>query len=131
MMMKLLVAVAVAGGWATGCAQAPPTHTMPEPMLPTLTLETAVQAALADAARRTGLPVESLQVQSAAAVTWGDGALGCPQPGMVYTQALVPGFRVRIQAGGQGLDYHAGRRGAVVLCPRARAVEPLPDDARR
>lgn len=129
MRLKLLVAVTVAGGWATGCAQV--STTSPMPMLPSLTLESAVQAALADASRRTGLAIEALQLRSAAAVTWRDGSLGCPQPDRAYTQALVPGYRVRIRAQGRELDYHAGSRGAVVLCPADRAVEPLPDDGRR
>ena len=68
---------------------------------------------------------------SAEAVTWSDGSLGCPQPGMMYTQALVPGYRVRIQAGGQVLDYHAGRSGQPALCPAERAIDPIPADASR
>lgn len=143
MMPRLLLAMTVAGAWATGCAQMPPamptpaptptptTTPMPKPMLTSLTLETAVQAALADASRRTGLAVDALQVLDAAAVTWRDGSLGCPQPDRVYTQALVPGFRVRIRAAGQQLDYHAGSRGAVLLCPAGRASEPLPGNASR
>ena len=96
-----------------------------------LTLEAAVQAALADASRRTGSPIPALQVLSATAVTWRDGSLGCPQPGMVYTQALVPGYRVRIRAAGGDLDYHAAQRGAVTHCPDGRAVDPLPDTDRQ
>ena len=98
---------------------------------PPLTLDAVVQAALADASRRTGLAIDALQVKSAAAVTWRDGSLGCPQPDRVYTQALVSGYRVLVSAARQVLDYHAGRRGAVSLCPAERAVEPLPDDGRR
>ena len=145
MMMKMFVAAAVAGWLVTGCAQVAPASPMPiflsstppltppptPPPMPPLTLDAAVQAALADASRRTGLAVDALQVKSAAAVTWRDGSLGCPQPDRVYTQALVPGYRVRIGAAGQVLDYHAGRRGAVTLCPAERVVEPLPEDGRR
>ena len=109
----------------------PATQPMPTPMPTSLTLDSAVQAALADASRRTGLAVEALQVKSATAVTWSDGSLGCPQPDRVYTQALVPGYRVRISAAGQELDYHASRRGPVSLCPAGRAVDPSPDDSRR
>jgi hypothetical protein len=129
MIAKWLGTLAIAGGLATGCAQVPPSPSMPIP--PPLTLEAAVQAALADASRRTGLAVDALQVLSASSVTWRDGSLGCPQPGRVYTQALVPGYRVRIRAAGQEFDYHAGLRGTVGFCPADRAVEPLPDDARR
>jgi hypothetical protein len=94
-------------------------------------LAQVTKSALADAAMRTGLAPDALKVLSAEAVTWPDGSLGCPQPGMMYTQALVPGYRVRIEAVGQVLDYHAGRSGAPALCPADRSVEPIPADASR
>jgi hypothetical protein len=94
-------------------------------------LDAVVKAALADAARRSGLPATALRIDSAQAVTWRDGSLGCPQPGMAYTQALVPGFRVRVRAGDQVLDYHAGRNGAPQWCPAGRAQDPLPGNASR
>jgi hypothetical protein len=93
-------------------------------------LEAQVQAALADAARRTGLDAGALEVASAQAVTWSDGSLGCPEPGMLYTQALVPGYRIRIVAGERTLDYHAGLRGAPRLCPAGRSRDPLPGGSR-
>ncbi len=46
---------------------------------------------------------------------------------MMYTQALVPGYRVRIQAGTEVLNYHATRSGNVALCPAERVRPPLPD----
>lgn len=95
------------------------------------TLDAVVAAALADAARRSGSPVTALRVDKAEAVTWRDGSLGCPQPGMAYTQALVPGYRVRVRAGDRVLDYHAGRSGAPQWCPPGRAQDPLSEDARR
>ncbi len=88
-------------------------------------LQSMVQKALADAARRTGRDETTLKVLSAEAVTWPDGSVGCPEPGMLYTQALVPGYRVRIQAGTELLDYPANRRGQLVLCPPSRATDPL------
>ncbi len=90
-------------------------------------LKQIVEAALADAARRTGRDASTLQVVSAEAVTWPDGSLGCPEPGMNYTMALVPGYRVRIRAGAEVLDYHASRPGYLVLCPPGRSVDPVPD----
>ena len=94
-------------------------------------LASVTEAALADAARRTGAKQSDLKVLSAEAVTWPDGSMGCPQPGMMYTQALVPGYRVRIEADGQVLDYHAGRSGRPGLCPAGRGTEPIPADASR
>jgi hypothetical protein len=103
----------------------------PAPPPSAASLAQVTRSALADAAGRTGLAPDALRVLSAEAVTWSDGSLGCPQPGMMYTQALVPGYRVRIEAGAQVLDYHAGRSGAPALCPADRNVEPIPADASR
>ena len=88
-----------------------------------------IEAALADAANRSTTAQANIKVLSAEAVTWPDGSLGCPKPGMMYTQALVPGFRIRIRAGAETLDYHAGRRGAPMFCPAGRAVPPVSGDA--
>lgn len=93
-------------------------------------LQSLITLALADAARRTGREVSALVVVSAEAVTWPDGSIGCPRPGMQYPQALVPGFRIRIQAGQELLDYHAGRSGPPLYCPADRATEPAAGDPR-
>ncbi len=93
------------------------------------TLQTVTEAVLADASKRTGLDVARLDVMESIAVTWPDGSLGCPQPGMSYTMALVPGYRIRIQAGQQMLDYHASARGYWLLCPAGRAMDPAPSNA--
>jgi hypothetical protein len=93
-------------------------------------LQEVVGAARADAARQTGLRADEFEVVSAEPVTWRDGSLGCPQPGRMYTMALVPGYRVLLRAQGKQFDYHAGARGTLLLCPEGRAAEPLPDDRR-
>lgn len=86
-----------------------------------------IRMALADAAQRTGIAADSLQLVSAERVTWGDGSLGCPRPDMLYTQALVSGWRIRIRAAAEVLDYHAGSRSSrVVFCPAGQSQEPLP-----
>ena len=121
---------------SAGCASAlepadqanPSPPAKPEgPMIPTL--ESITEFVLEDAARRTGVERESLKVESAVAVTWADGSLGCPQPGTSYTMALVPGYRIKVRAGVDLLDYHASRRGYFVLCPSGIAVEPTVDDS--
>jgi hypothetical protein len=113
---------------ATACAAETPT-VPPSMQGPGMSrLESVKEAALVDAAKRTGLGRNLLEVVTAEAVTWSDGSIGCPMPGMTYTQALVPGFRVRIRAGGRELDYHAGRTGPPTLCPAGRAIPPVPGD---
>ena len=109
-------------GAAAPAERQPATNDSARPM--TTDLKAMVEAALDDAARRTKIDRTKLTVLSAESVTWSDGSLSCPEPGMVYTQALVPGYRIRIQAGAEVLDYHAGRLGHLVLCPKGRSVEP-------
>ncbi len=80
----------------------------------------------ADAAKRAGVPPEQVRLLGRDSVTWPDGGLGCPEPGLMYTQALVPGYRYRVQAGSAVIVYHASRKGAWVWCPPGRALDPLP-----
>lgn len=123
----LLQLAAAAAGCLTGAPAFAEWHLVSNnsarPM--TTDLKSMLEAALDDAARRTKIDRTKLKVLSAESVTWSDGSLGCPEPGMAYTQALVPGYRIRIQAGSEVLDYHAGRRGAPVFCPQGRSIDPL------
>jgi hypothetical protein len=70
----------------------------------------------ADLAQRLGVGREAITVARAEAVTWSDGSLGCPQPGVMYTQALVEGYWVVLEAGGVQYDYRVGERGSFSLC---------------
>ena len=82
----------------------------------------------ADAAQRAGVALDQVKVLTVESVTWSDGSLGCPEPGMMYTQALVRGYRVRVDAAGTILLYHAGTQNTFVHCPPDRAQEPSPID---
>jgi hypothetical protein len=76
-------------------------------------------AALANVAR------EQLVIVRAESAVWNDGSLGCPEPGMMYTQALVNGYWVVIEAAGQTYDFRVGRGGGFRLCPAGRGHPPL------
>jgi hypothetical protein len=94
-------------------------------------LEALHAAVCADAAKRwPEVDAGALQLQTES-VTWADGALGCAEPGMLYTQALVPGWRLIVSHGTRQLTYHASRRGAWTWCPPQRAAQPLPGSATR
>lgn len=68
------------------------------------------------AADDTGITADEISVVSAEAVTWSDGSIGCPEEGMAYTQALVPGFRVVLDVAGEEIHYHAGSDGQFFAC---------------
>lgn len=68
------------------------------------------------ASDETGVPVDEISVVTAESVTWSDGSLGCPEPGMGYTQALVPGYRVVLDVAGEEIHYHAGSDGEFFAC---------------
>jgi hypothetical protein len=75
-----------------------------------------LDAILADAADRSGAALAAIEVVTAEQVTWPDGSLGCPEPGQAYTQALVDGYQVVVDAGGEELDYRVGSGGSFQLC---------------
>jgi hypothetical protein len=79
-------------------------------------VDAAANPAVADLSQRTGLAAGQIQVLSVEPVTWNDGSLGCPKPGMMYTQALVNGLRIRLQAGGVVYEYHSGGNRPPFLC---------------
>ena len=78
----------------------------------------AQEAAVADLAERLGVSAEDITVASTDAVTWRDGSLGCAAPDMMYTQALVEGTRIVLEADGQRYEYHAGGNRPAFLCEK-------------
>lgn len=76
---------------------------------------------LADLARRMDGSVDPTVV-TAEAMTWNDGAWGCPEAGQMYTQAIVEGFQVVVEIDGEEFDYRSDGR-AVRLCDPASMVE--------
>jgi hypothetical protein len=62
-----------------------------------------------DLAARLSIPVHSIELVKLEEVTWRDGSLGCPQRGMVYTQALVNGSLIVLRANGRVYEYHSGK----------------------
>ncbi|MGH8875315.1 MAG: hypothetical protein ACRDVM_08725 [Acidimicrobiia bacterium] len=75
-----------------------------------------MQPVMADAAVRAEVEASQVEVVRAQAVQWSDGSLGCPEPGMFYTQAIIDGYWVEVEAGGERLDYRLDNRGNFRLC---------------
>lgn len=127
----MVALVVTLSGCATGGAPMstpssgrPPFQTVspavPSTPAPTATGPAAVppakwQAILADLESR-GVPTDDVTVVSVEAVTWNNGALGCPKPGQTYTQALVNGMKVVVSADGKTYDYRFGNGDTAKLC---------------
>jgi hypothetical protein len=82
---------------------------------------TALPAAIidpivADAAARLAVDPSTVKIVAAEARTYGDGSLGCPQPGEMYTQALVDGYQVIVEVNGTRLDYRGSGPGRFRIC---------------
>jgi hypothetical protein len=85
-----------------------------------------VDQAVSDLAERLGVDSAEIEVASFERVTWNDGSLGCPQPGEMYTQALVEGTLTILSIDGEEYRYHSGRRDAPFLCEQDRVATSRP-----
>jgi len=95
-------------------------HTMPAE----ISIEEQIQGAKLDLASRLGIGLDAITVKEARSVQWGSGALGCPKPGMSYTQAIIPGVLVKLDTGGTLYRYHGRMNSKLFFCPADRAREP-------
>ena len=83
-----------------------------------------VSAAVAELSERTGISPDAITVTKASMVNWGSSAVGCPRKGMNYTQAIVPGVLLLLEADGRIYRYHGGSKGELFYCPDSRAEAP-------
>jgi hypothetical protein len=81
------------------------------------------RAVVADAAKRFNVEQSAVVLARAEKVTWSDAALGCPEHGQMYAQALVPGFRLEARAQAGLLVYHTDQDRRAVTCA-AMAMQP-------
>ena len=69
-----------------------------------------------DVVGRAGVDPADVTVITGQEMIWPDGSLGCAEPGGIYTQALVPGYWVIVEAGGAAYDYRLSDKGNFRLC---------------
>ena len=130
----ILALVACGGDWgeagATGAPIAtPPAIAAPTPMERTPPVKGEVPQSILDrilkeAAALAKVGHEQLVIIRAQSVIWSDGSLGCPEPGMAYTQALVNGYWVIVEAAGKKYDFRVGSGGNFRLCPPGQGKPP-------
>jgi hypothetical protein len=108
--------------------QGQPTDTTEEPGMPDSTEPTAsphdhdalAQGAQQDLAQHLDVDADTIEVATIRDVTWPDGSMGCPEPGQMYTQALVDGAYLELVHDGDTYAYHWGQgRDAPFLCERS------------
>ena len=83
-----------------------------------------VLEAIQELSGRVGVPAGGIKIISEKNVTWPDGSQGCPQKGMMYTQALVPGMLIVLRVDGSEYEYHSGSGRALFYCENP--VSPTP-----
>jgi hypothetical protein len=89
----------------------------PQSPLSTPLANPAAAAALAHLVNELGLSPQDVTILSIEEVEWRDGSLGCPEPGMVYIQAIIPGYRILLEANGETYEVHTDEAGStVVIC---------------
>jgi len=89
-----------------------------------MSVDEQVRGAKIDLASHLGVDADAISVKEARAVQWSSGALGCPKPGMDYTQALVPGLRVLLEVDGVIYYYHGSKGRSLFNCPVELAKAP-------
>lgn len=111
----------------SGATRVPPAAPLPTGDVPPAVAERdQVRQAVADLSERLGVDGEAVTVAGFREVTWRDGSLGCPEPGMMYTQALVPGQQLVLEVDGQLHAYHAASGKEFRYC--ANPQEPAPGE---
>ncbi len=76
-------------------------------------------------AHRIGVDPGAIEMVQARPHTWPDGAMGCPQPGLVYTHQPVEGYWMILHSRGRDYDYRVSKSGTLVLC-EGRLLEDPP-----
>lgn len=91
---------------------------------PPLDIDRQVAFAKQELAVRLGIDTADIEVTTVRTVQWRSGAAGCPQPGMNYTMAIVPGVLILLEVGDDAYRYHAGVGREPFFCPAELAEAP-------
>ena len=141
-MRRILIAVLAAGVLLAGCGSDSPSQAQPSGQESPVTdmpsdspspsdppsagqtpsaspgPEEGPAAAMNDLAKRLGIDAQDVTVVSAQEVSWPDGSLGCPEPGKMYTQMIVEGSVIVLEANGKQYEYHAANGRAPFYCEK-------------
>ena len=75
-----------------------------------------VVEAMKDLGIRLGVSLDQIMVLRSENVTWPDSGIGCPKPGMMYTQVQQDGMRIILSVAEKSYEYHSGGSRGLFLC---------------
>ena len=95
-----------------------PNDSYPNDSYPNEGFTPAQQAAVAALAKLTNVPPGQIELISTEAVDWPDGCLGVQRIGVMCTQAIVPGYKIVLEANGKQYEVHTNEDGSsTVIVP--------------
>lgn len=94
--------------------------------LPESSEEQMVTQAKQDLSRRLSVDTGQIKLLEVKKITWPDSSLGCPQPGMFYSQTSQEGWLIHLAAVGQIYFYHSGETRVPFLCKQTSRIIPRP-----
>lgn len=103
-----------------------PTTAIPRAEAPCLSGRPIEERAREALANWLGISSEEIEVIRVEEVEWPDTSLGCPEPGMVYAQVIVPGCRVVMRVGDEVYEYHSGGGQGVLCDQKGHRIPALP-----
>ena len=128
--LRLIGLIGILGGISACTSSEPPdtrSSEVSEEVPAAMNMSKQIAFAKADLAQRLDVDPDQVLLSGAQSVTWRSGALGCPEPGMNYTQALVPGTVIYLKVDTMIHAYHARVAGQPFYCPRERVEPPAAD----
>lgn len=117
--------IALASGGASAVQEDSTMQANAEPEPADKASQALISKARTDLAKRLAVEPDEIHFIKFKPVVWPDGGLGCPRPGMVYTQVQQDGVLIRLEVRGQRFDYHGGAGRDPFLCENPAA--DLPD----
>ena len=130
LILTILLLVACAPqAQATEQPAIPNDESYPNDSYPNEELTSAQQAAITALSKTLNLPPGQITLISTEAVEWPDGCLGVQRIDVMCTQAVVPGFKIMLEANGRTYEVHTNENGSsVVVVPdvvNADALEEM------
>ena len=123
LMFLLSLGLGSCGVSQTGNEPAP--ELPPTEMPSTPSVEKFVALTKKDLASRLGVAADRIAVTKATEMLWPNAALGCPQPGMAYSQVLTRGYLIQLQTDTRVYEYHTDADQLVVFCGEKTIEYPV------